>query len=117
MIKSYAVIILRLNLPEDNFRLEMSRLGLTTEVINHIIEKAPIIMKAGIPLDLAEKYARAIEKAGGVVNIKEYGILTTVNRQNDGIEIEPLESFTMCRQCGHKQIRKAACVKCGFSLK
>ena len=116
MIKSYSVIFSGLNLPEDHFKSEMSKLGVQQEQIKRILEKAPVILKTGMSLWQAKKYSYAVIRAGGKVKIKAHGFNETGFMNDDGIGIEPLESFTMCRQCGYKQIKEATCVKCGFNL-
>jgi hypothetical protein len=112
----YSVILSGIKPPMEHFRLEMSNLGVSAVVINHIIEKVPLILKTGMSLDKAKKYAGAIQRAGGMVKIIGHGSTETKNSATDIVDIEPMENFTMCRQCGHKQVKKDICIKCGFSL-
>jgi hypothetical protein len=112
--KQYCVVFLSLIENEKDFQQEMSKLGVAPPMIEQIISKAPVILKGGLTLEDAERYAEAIEYAGGRVKVQEHGSFEEQERINTFIEIKPLESFTMCPECGFKQLKGEACVKCGL---
>jgi hypothetical protein len=93
----------------------MSRLGMSPTEVERIIKEAPVILKEDLNIGIARRYADEIMQAGGNVNIQEYGIVEDDPEKKTGsLKIEPLESFTMCPQCGQKQLKAEQCVKCGF---
>ena len=117
MGKRYRVVFLGLFKAEDYFKDGMSRLGVSPATVERIIEKAPVILKEDMPIGIARRYADAVMQAGGNVNIQEHGFVEDdLEKKTGSLKIEPLESFTMCPQCGHKQLKAEQCVKCGFIL-
>lgn len=113
MSKIYKVILLGLLEKKEFFKKNMSILGVSPEVMEEIINKVPVILKEGTSLEYLTRYTKAISDAGGRVDIRSYKI---GNSDEDIINIEPLENFTLCPQCGYKQLKKNACEKCGYSL-
>jgi ribosomal protein L37E len=86
-----------------------------TDTVEKILCEAPAVMKQGLSLADARHYADSIQGAGGRVRIEEYGVFEPANEngvQNMGIK--SMRDFTMCPECGHKQVKSALCVKCGF---
>jgi hypothetical protein len=73
-----------------------------------------VVLKAELTLAEARQYAEAVQLAGGRVNIQEQGLFEEPERHRKVLEIKPFEYFTMCPECGHKQPKGEACVKCGF---
>ena len=67
-------------------------------------------------LGYAKKYADAIQNAGGRVKIQNHGLFNETVKGDRSLNIKPLENFVMCPQCGHKQLKTEACVKCAFVL-
>jgi len=116
MNKRYRVVFLGLITSEDNFKDRMSRLGVPSATTEGIIKKAPVILKQDMPIGMARRYADAVQWAGGNVNIQEHGFFEQDLEKTSSLKIEPLESFTMCPQCGHKQIKTEHCVKCGSTI-
>lgn len=114
MNKKYRVVFLGLISPENDFKERMSGFGVPEEQLTTLIERAPIILKDDIPFAYARQYADAVQHAGGRVNIQEHGILVEEKLTRRSIEIKSLENFTMCPECGHKQLKGKACVKCGW---
>ncbi len=114
MIKKYRVVFLGLLESEEYFRLGMSRLGVSPPAVEQIMQKAPVVIKGEMTLGNARPYADAIQNAGGRVNIQECGLFEEPDRINRSFEIKTLEHFTMCPECGYKQLKAKACVKCGF---
>ena len=114
MSRRYKVIFLALQETEDFFKKKMSILGVIPEVSEEIINKAPVILKEHTSLEFLKKYAKAISEAGGKVVIRSINIGSS---DEDILNIEPLKNFTLCPQCGYKQLKKKACEKCGFSLR
>jgi hypothetical protein len=112
--KKYRVVFLSLVENEKDFQQEMSKLGVASPMIEQIINKAPVILKGGLTLEDARTYAGAIQHAGGRVKVQEYGGFEEQEQTDSFLDIKPLESFTMCPECGFKQLREEACVKCGF---
>ena len=101
---------------EDHFKNKMSRLGVSLATIERIIHNAPVVIKEEMTLGDARQYADVIQHAGGIVNIKEYGVFNESERFNSPFYIQPLGNFTMCHECGHKQLKAETCVKCGSIL-
>jgi hypothetical protein len=116
MNKKYRVVFLGLIEREEDFTSRMSRLGVSSEAVQQIIQRAPIVLKRNMTLGDAREYADAIQYAGGRVNIQEHGFFEKPDRINRLFDIKPLENFTMCPRCGYKQLKEKACVKCGFLL-
>ena len=94
----------------------MSRLGVSADVGARIVRKAPVILKGEMTLGEARQYADAVQVAGGRVQIQNSGIFEEPSRGNSSFDIPPLEHFTMCPECGYKQMKAGACVKCGFQF-
>lgn len=113
MSKIYKVILLGLLEKRESFKKNMSMLGVYPEVMEEIINKVPVILKEGKSFEYLKRYAKAISDAGGRVDIRSYEI---ENSDDDIINIEPLKNFTVCPQCGYKQLKKNACEKCGYLL-
>jgi len=101
---------------EDNFKNRMSRLGVSSATIEKIIHSAPVVIREEMTLGDARQYADAIQHAGGIVNIKEYGVFNEPERFISSFHIQPLGNFTMCHECGYKQLKAETCVKCGSIL-
>ena len=116
MDKKYRVVFLGLIESQDAFLESMSRLGVSSGTVEQIISHAPIILKGDLSLGSAREYADAVQHAGGRVNIQEHGIMEEPRRLGKTLDIKSLEEFTMCPQCGHKQLRTSTCPKCGKSL-
>ena len=116
MNKRYRVIFFGLINSEDNFKHGMSRLGVASDSVESIIQKAPVILKEDMRLRDARKYADAVQEAGGMVKIRAHGFF----KENDApafvYNIEPLENFVMCPQCGYKQLKRETCLRCGSTF-
>jgi hypothetical protein len=93
---------------------KMEKLGFPPERLQSLIANAPSVLKAGLALGEAREYAETVQEAGGKVNIQQDGVSEELNRARPPIEIRSLQDFTMCPECGHRQIKAEACVKCGF---
>ena len=114
MTKTYRVVLLGRMEEKQDFEEKMEKLGFSTESVRDLIEKAPSALKTGLLLGEAREYAEVVQEAGGKVNIQEDGISEELTRVHPPIEIRSLQDFTMCPECGHRQIKAEACVKCGF---
>lgn len=114
MTKKYRVLFLGLVGDEEAFRARMSRLGVSIPNVDLMISKAPVILKGDMTLREARQYADAVQLAGGRVNIQEHGLFEEQETMNRSLHIKPLEDFIMCPECGYKQLRERACVKCGL---
>jgi len=112
--KTYRVLLLGRMEEKQDFEEKMEKLGFPPGTVQELIAKAPSALKAGMPLGEAREYAEAVQEAGGKVNIQEDGISEEFKRVHPPMEIRSLKDFTMCPECGHRQIKAAACVKCGF---
>lgn len=113
MDKTYRVVFLGLLGSDEDFLERMSRLGVPLQTVKQIISNAPIILKGGLSLGGAREYADAVQHAGGRVNIQEHGIMEVPKRFSRPLEVKSLQEFTMCPQCGHKQLKAQACSRCG----
>ncbi len=117
MDKKYRVVFLGLFESKEDFVQRMSRLGVPYATVEEIVQKAPVVLKRDMNLGDARQYADAVQDAGGRVNIQEHGFFENPKRVNKPFDIKPLESFIMCPECGYKQLKAEACVKCGLILK
>lgn len=117
MDKKYRVVFLNLVNSQEAFRNGMARLGVSALMVERIIQNAPVILKGDLTRSEAGRYAKAVQGAGGKVSIQEYDVRKEPKRPGNSIGIEPFESFTMCPECGFKQLRADTCVKCGFPFK
>ena len=116
MTKKYRVLFLGLVGNEEAFKARMSKLGASIPTVDLMISKAPVILKGDMTLKEARQYADAVQLAGGKVNIKEHGLFEESETMDRSLHIKPLEDFIMCPECGYKQLRGRACVKCGYLL-
>jgi len=114
MNNRYEIIFLGLDKSPEHFQQGMTKLGVPTSMIDRIIGSAPVILKQDLNFINAKNYAEAVISAGGNVRIQEYSHQV---KDEDQINIEPLENFTMCPQCGHKQLKSETCVRCSLALK
>jgi hypothetical protein len=112
--KKYRVLFLGLVGNEEAFKARMTKLGVSIPTVDLMISKAPVILKGGMTLKEARQYADAVQFAGGKVNIQEHGLFEEPETMNRSLHIKPLEDFVMCPECGYKQLRERACVKCGY---
>jgi ribosomal protein L32 len=112
--KTYRVLLLGRIEEKQHFEEKMGKLGFSPDSVRDLIAKAPSALKVGLPLGEAREYAEAVQEAGGKVNIQEDGVSEEFNRLHPPVEIRSLQDFTMCPECGHRQIKAEACVKCGF---
>lgn len=113
MVKKYRVVFLGLLESEETFEYRMSGLGVSSKTIEQIIHSAPIILKGNMTLEDARRYADAVQHAGGRVNLQEHGLFQKQEGLDRSLDIEPLENFIMCPECGYKQLKSGTCVKCG----
>jgi len=116
MIKKYRVVFLGLIKNEEVFKENMSRLGVSSEKAELMIRKVPIVLKGGMTMGHAREYAEAVQNAGGRVKLEEHGYFREPERMNSPFYIRSFKHFIMCPQCGYKQIKGTACVRCGFLL-
>jgi len=114
MNKIYKVIFLGLSETEEFFKKRISFLGVSQEAAEEIIKKAPVVLKENESLDYLRRYATAITRAGGNVNIHACSV--TGFAENKCLDIPTMASFTQCPQCGFKQLKKEECVKCGMTF-
>ena len=114
MIKAYRIIFQGLSGDEEDFKVRMAGLGAPSGSVDAIIEKAPIVLKQGVPFEFSKRYADAVRKAGGIVDIQEYGYIE--ESMDQPISIAPFKDFIMCPECGLKQHKGPVCLKCGFRL-
>ena len=114
MNKMYRVVFTGLLQTEEYFKSRISMLGISPEDANKMLEKAPVVLKEAESLEYIIKYARAIESAGGNVNIR---VCDSEGRITTESEVIPgMSSFTQCPRCGHRQPKKELCIRCGFLL-
>jgi ribosomal protein L32 len=112
--KTYRILLLERIEEKQDFEEKMGKLGFSPESVRELIARAPSALKVGLPLGEAREYAEAVQEAGGKVNIQEDGVSEEFNRLHPPVEIRSLQDFTMCPECGHRQIKAETCVKCGF---
>ena len=114
MTKKYRVLFLGLVGNEEAFKKRMSNLGVPIPTVDLMINKAPVVLKADMTLKEARQYADAVQLAGVKVNIQDHGLFEEPETINRSLHIMLLEDFIMCPECGYKQLREKACVKCGY---
>ncbi|MFH1351102.1 MAG: hypothetical protein ABII26_09190 [Pseudomonadota bacterium] len=116
MTKKYRVVFMGLLKDEEDFKHNMSRLGVSPETAELIIRRAPIVLQGNMTLGNARQYAEAIQDAGGRVKLHEHGFFEEADKISNPMPIKSFESFVMCPQCGCKQLKAEICIKCGFKL-
>jgi len=94
----------------------MSKLGVSAPMIEKILTRAPVILKGGMDLGTARRYTEAVRKAGARVSLEEDAASEIPESKGAHAVIEPLEHFTLCPQCGYKQLKSETCERCGFHL-
>ena len=114
MNKVYRVIFTGLLQTEEFFKKRISMLGVSPEDAARMVEKAPVVLKEGSSLDYIKRYAGAIIAAGGNVDIQSFE--SEIPIKTGPNEIPGMSSFTQCPRCGHRQPKKALCVRCGFNF-
>jgi len=115
MARKYRVVFLGVLKASADFKVGMSALGVPPDTVEEMVAKAPVILKEDLPLRIARQYADAVQGAGGRVNIEDHGSIELPEPMRR-IAIKPLATFMMCPECGYKQLKSVACVKCGFKL-
>ncbi len=113
--KTFYLVLLSLIETPDVFSQRMTRLGFFLEDTDHMAARAPFTFKRGLTLKEARELADALQFAGARVAVREEGVVVDHRSRRKGL-ILPLESFTMCPQCGHKQPKAEACTRCGSLL-
>jgi hypothetical protein len=114
--RNYCLVFLGLLETPEIFTRKMRSFGFSTSDIESIIASPPIPFRKGLTLREAREYADAVQSAGGRVNVREEEPETSQERAGKPLVIPPMESFTLCPQCGHKQVKAQTCVRCGFIL-
>ena len=117
MSKKFRVLFSGLTVTQEAFKNEMTRLGAPPDKVDIMLERAPIVLKDGMTGDEAERYADAVQKAGGRVTVQEYDDADTTNAAQKPLFIAPFEDFTMCPECGLEQIKGERCIRCGFQFR
>lgn len=113
MTKKYRLVFHYLIKPENYFREKMSMLGVSSEAVQKILKKAPVVLREDSSLEYLKKYANAVIDAGGRVDIR---LVRNQEADDRSVMIEPMKNFVLCSECGLKQLRKQACEKCGRPL-
>ena len=116
MNKKYRLVFLGTVESDEVFRQRIYRFGFPPERIEEIINRAPVVIRKDLTLADARQFADVLQQAGGRVSIQEYGLFEESNQPVRSLGIKQLADFTMCPQCGHKQLKQRACVRCGFVL-
>ncbi len=116
MEKKYRIVFLGLRENLAEFKESMFGLGVSADVVDRFVNKAPVVLKGNMTLGEAREYAEAVQRAGGRVNIQESGFFEKSFSRDKSPEIKPLGKFTMCPECGFKQLKAAFCDRCGFPL-
>ena len=114
MDKHYKIIFSNLLKDKVYFKSQMILLGVSEEISEEIIAKAPVILKKNLSPGEARRYADALFEAGGRVIIQVEGSLDNSEKNGPSPGIVTLKHFIMCPQCGHKQVKSEACIKCGY---
>ena len=112
----YKVIFVGLNLEREVFIEKMNQLGVDDTEAHDIVNRSPIILKEGMGLERARRYADTIQDAGGRVVIRENGQLNDREPVDEPFVIASFNDFTMCPECGHKQPKGSVCEKCNSKM-
>jgi hypothetical protein len=113
MAKRYRVVFLGVLKERADFKARVGDLGVPPATVEEMVLKAPVILKEDLPLRTARRYADAVQDVGGRVKIEEHGSFERLEPLRR-IAIKPLDTFMMCPECGYRQLKSEACVKCGF---
>jgi predicted RNA-binding Zn-ribbon protein involved in translation (DUF1610 family) len=113
MDKRYKVIFFNLIKEKDYFKRQMLRFGVSEDISEDIITKAPVTLKKNLSLGAARRYADALIESGGRVTIHVEDN-SDDSTQNGSTGLFTLKHFIMCPQCGQKQVRSETCIKCGL---
>jgi len=114
MDKRYKVIFSSLIKEKASFKSQMNLLGISEDVSEAIIAKAPVTLKKNLSLGEARRYADAILQAGGRATIQADEIKDNSGQNESSSGIITLKNFVMCPRCGLKQVKAETCIKCGF---
>lgn len=114
MEKKYRVLFQGLSGDAEQFKSRMSRLGASSDIVDIMIQKAPVVLKQDLTFDFSTRYANAVRKAGGIVDVQEHGYFE--ESVNHSFPIASFKDFIMCPECGLKQQKKQTCARCGFGL-
>jgi hypothetical protein len=114
--KTYKVIFSSLAKEEGYFKRQMLRLGVSEDISEGIIKKSPVILKRGLSLKDARTYAEAVIQAGGKVSIQVEDHVSESSEEGGLSGVISLKYFTMCPQCGYKQLKAEKCIRCGFGF-
>jgi hypothetical protein len=114
--KNYCLVFLGLLETPEIFTQKMRNLGFSSADIESIIASPPVPFRNGLSLREARECADAVQSAGGRVNVREEESVKSQEGAGKSVAIPPMESFTLCPQCGHKQVKARTCVRCGFIL-
>jgi hypothetical protein len=114
--KTFCLILLGLVETPEVVSQRVIRLGLLSDDIERMAARAPFTFKRGLTLKEAREWADAFQSAGARVTVREEGTVIDRRRGRKPL-IQPLESFTMCPQCGHMQPKAETCTRCGSPLR
>jgi hypothetical protein len=116
MDKTYRIIFSSLTKKKEYFKQQMLKLGVSEDNSEGIIKKSPVILKRGLSLRDARSYADAVIQAGGKV-LMEIEKSAAEDSGEGGLSgVISLKNFTMCPQCGYKQLKTEKCIRCGLSF-
>jgi hypothetical protein len=115
MTNTYQILFLGLSVSKKDFKVQMAHLGVSSETVDIIIEKAPVILKEGLDSKSSLLYADAVRNAGGIVEVQRNDFAEEFATHS--IAIAPFKNFTMCPECGLKQQKRDVCIKCGFRFR
>ena len=118
MTKAYSVVFDGLNVSKSDFYVAIDKLGVNKNEINYLNQPIPVVVKDGISLKEARRYADVIMAAGGRVSIIEaWEIKAKHSGDNRGLAISSsFSDFVVCPECGFKQYKNTLCVRCGYNF-
>lgn len=116
MTKKYRILFQGVLEDRESFRVRMSGFGMPSDAVDRLITGAPLVLKSGLSLGDARRWADDIQQAGGRVRIQEDGLLEDGRRFDRPLGIVGLSGFTLCPRCGLKQRRGETCERCGIRL-
>ena len=114
--KKYRILFHHAVAEIGDFKAGMAQIGVPEATVDYMITHAPVVLKGGMSLEDARRYADAVQEAGGRVTIDEDGFAQLSVHSKGKVHIAAYDDFTMCPICGLKQQRETNCIKCGFQF-
>jgi ribosomal protein L32 len=118
MTKRYCIIFQGVLVGHERFRQRMGALGTSTDVLDRMMSRVPLVVKDDLTLGQARRYSKLIREAGGKVAIYDRGWGEPLeHRQGHPWAVAHFERFTPCPRCGQKHLKGETCPRCGLMMR